>query len=177
MLKGILSGLLALKILDGSSETVKIFDLKASGVFYFLPFYLAVSVARIFKTSEYLALALASALMYPTLMDAAIAGQIKAFHFFGLPIPVIKYSSTVIPIIISVWAMKYIHKYVDNFNSFDFNSYRTIGNIFWTNYCLVDKYYVFILKCSSRIYCSRNSSSYHCGRNASCNDTYVLQQL
>ena len=29
------SGLLALKILDGSSETVKIFDLIASGVFYF----------------------------------------------------------------------------------------------------------------------------------------------
>ena len=115
MLKGILSGLLALKILDGSSETVKIFDLIASGVFYFLPFYLAVSVARILKTSEYLALALASALMYPTLMDAAIAGQIKAFHFFGLPIPVIKYSSTVIPIIISVWAMKYIHKYVDKY--------------------------------------------------------------
>ena len=115
MLKGILSGLLALKILDGSSETVKIFDLIASGVFYFLPFYLAVSAARIFKTSEYLALAMASALMYPTLIDAANTGSMDFFHFFGLPIPVIKYSSTVIPIIMSVWAMKYIHRWVDKY--------------------------------------------------------------
>lgn len=85
MLKGILSGLLALKILDGSSETVKIFDL------------------------------MASALMYPTLIDAANTGNMDFFHFFGLPIPVIKYSSTVIPIIMSVWAMKYIHRWVDKY--------------------------------------------------------------
>lgn len=50
--------------------------------FLLLPFYLAVSAARIFKTSEYLALAMASALMYPTLIDAANTGNMDFFHFW-----------------------------------------------------------------------------------------------
>lgn len=113
MIKGILAGLIALEVLSEDGETVAILDLIASSVFYFLPFFLAVSAARIFKTNEYLALAVAGGFMYPTLMDAAQAGDISQFTFIGLPIPVIDYSATVIPIILSVWALSYIYRWVD----------------------------------------------------------------
>src|SRR5476649_352301 len=82
MIKGLLAGLIALKIISGKSETVMIIDLIASGVFYFLPFFLAVSAARIFKTNEYLAAAVAACLMYPTLIDSAKA---LASHTAGAP--------------------------------------------------------------------------------------------
>lgn len=115
MIKGILAGLIALNILSKESETVTILDLVASGVFYFLPFFLAASAAKIFNTNQYLAIAIAGGLMYPTLLDAARLGEISQFQFIGLPIPVINYSGTVIPVILSVWALSHIHKWVDRF--------------------------------------------------------------
>ncbi|KGT91899.1 PTS sugar transporter [Erwinia typographi] len=120
MIKGLLAGLIALKIISAKSETVMIIDLIASGVFYFLPFFLAVSAARIFKTNDYLAAAVAACLMYPTLIDAAkalashAAGAPTALHFMEvLPVPVFNYSASVIPVIFSVLALSYIHRWVD----------------------------------------------------------------
>ena len=46
MIKGLLAGLIALKLVSPKSDTVMIIDLIASGVFYFLPFFLAVSAAK-----------------------------------------------------------------------------------------------------------------------------------
>ena len=73
MIKGLLAGLIALKLVSAKSDTVVVIDLIASGVFYFLPFFLAVSAAKIFKTNEYLAAAVAACLMYPSLIEAAKA--------------------------------------------------------------------------------------------------------
>ncbi|QQN38033.1 PTS transporter subunit EIIC (plasmid) [Rahnella aceris] len=120
MIKGLLAGLVALKVISAKSETVMIIDLIASGVFYFLPFFLAVSAAKIFKTNEYLAAAVAACLMYPTLMDAAkalashTAGAPTALYFMDvLPVSVFNYSASVIPVIFSVLALSYIHRWVD----------------------------------------------------------------
>lgn len=114
MIKGLLSGLIALNVISGSSETVKVIDMMASGVFTFLPFFLAVSAAKKFKTNEYLAVAIAATVMFPTMVDAAKAGEISAFNFAGIiPIPVFNYSGSVIPIIFSILALSYIHGFVD----------------------------------------------------------------
>lgn len=121
MIKGLLAGLIALKVVSPKSDTVMIIDLIASGVFYFLPFFLAVSAAKIFKTNEYLAAAVAACLMYPTLIDAAkalAAHQPDAASALWLmnavPVSVFNYASSVIPVIFSVLALKYIHKWVDS---------------------------------------------------------------
>lgn len=120
MIKGLLAGLIALKAVPQNSDTVMIIDLIASGVFYFLPFFLAVSAAKIFKTNEYLAVAVAACLMYPTLIDAAKAlaahhdGAASALWLLNaVPIPVFNYASSVIPVIFSVLALKYIYAWVD----------------------------------------------------------------
>ncbi|WP_148251053.1 PTS transporter subunit EIIC [Raoultella terrigena] len=120
MIKGLLAGLIALKAVPQNSDTVMIIDLIASGVFYFLPFFLAVSAAKIFKTNEYLAIAVAACLMYPTLIDAAKAlaahhdGAASALWLLNaVPIPVFNYASSVIPVIFSVLALKYIYAWVD----------------------------------------------------------------
>nr|WP_159464195.1 PTS transporter subunit EIIC [Scandinavium goeteborgense] len=121
MIKGLLAGLIALKVVSPKSETVMVIDLIASGVFYFLPFFLAVSAAKIFKTNEYLAAAVAACLMYPTLIDAAKAlathqpdAASALWLMNAIPVSVFNYSSSVIPVIFSILALKYIHKWVDS---------------------------------------------------------------
>ncbi|ELY4601332.1 PTS transporter subunit EIIC [Cronobacter malonaticus] len=120
MIKGLLAGLVALKVVSARSDTVVIIDLIASGVFYFLPFFLAVSAARIFKVNEYLAAAVAACLMYPSLIDAAKAlathqeGAVSALWLLNaIPVSVFNYSASVIPVIFSVLALSYIYRWVD----------------------------------------------------------------
>lgn len=114
MIKGLITGLVALNIISNATDTYKVIDMLASGVFTFLPFFIAVSAAIKLKTSPYLALAIAATVMYPTMVDAAKAGEISQFVFGGfIPVPVFNYSGSVIPIVGGVIALSYIHKWVD----------------------------------------------------------------
>ena len=109
---GIIKGLLTLLTNYGlmSNETGLYLVLNAIGdsVFYFLPFIIAYTAAKKFKTSEVLALVLAGLYMYPSILGNA--GQ--TISVLGIPITCVKYSGTVLPILCSVWIMSYIHKWM-----------------------------------------------------------------
>ncbi|MFE3980591.1 MULTISPECIES: beta-glucoside-specific PTS transporter subunit IIABC [unclassified Priestia] len=116
MLKAFVALFATLGWLSIESDTYAVLNAIGDGVFYFLPFFLAVSAARKFKTNEYLALALAAAMLYPTFVDAARGiTKIKEFTLFGInfiSIPVVNYTSSVIPIILGVLLLKYVYKFV-----------------------------------------------------------------
>ena len=80
----------------------------ADSVFYFLPFILAYTSARKFKTNEVMALILAGIYMYPTVLGGA-GTQVS---FLGINFYLVKYASSVLPIIISVWLMGYVHRWI-----------------------------------------------------------------
>ncbi|WP_109400278.1 beta-glucoside-specific PTS transporter subunit IIABC [Proteus sp. TJ1640] len=108
---GLLKGLLALfdmsgLVLNGSSE-YRILYIISDSAFYFLPILLAFSVARKFKTNEYIAVTLAFILVYPIFQGE------PALSFFGINIPNITYNFTVIPIILGVWLLSYINRWVE----------------------------------------------------------------
>ena len=116
MFKAIVSLVTNLHLLPGDSSFMIIMSMIGDLIFYFFPFFLAVSAARKFKVSEYMALALAAAYMYPTIMNGAAAiseGGPSTMSFLGLPILFVNYKSTVIPIILSVWVLSLIYKRVD----------------------------------------------------------------
>ncbi|MEK4947828.1 glucose PTS transporter subunit IIA [Carnobacterium sp. FSL W8-0810] len=114
MIKGLMAGLVALNVISNETPTFQVIDMLASGVFTFLPFFVAASAARIFKTNQYLAIAIAATLQFPTMTAAAAAGEISSFMLFGiLPVPVFNYAGTVIPIIFAVLALSYIYRWVD----------------------------------------------------------------
>lgn len=71
MIKGLMGGLVALGVITNTTDTYKVIDMLASGVFTFLPFFIAASAAKKFRTSQYLAIAIASIIMYPTMVSAA----------------------------------------------------------------------------------------------------------
>lgn len=94
---------------------VQVLTMAADSVFYFLPFFLAWSSAKRFKTDIAMALVIAGILLYPTMTAGQSAGSDPMYLFGVLPIPFAKYSASSIPIILSVWVMSYVYKYVDKF--------------------------------------------------------------
>lgn len=114
MIKGLMAGLVAIGAISNASDTYIVLDMIASGVFTFLPFFVAYSAARIFKTNGFVAVAIAAAMQYPTMTAAAAAKEVSQYLLFGfLPVPVFSYAGNVIPIILSVWALSYIYRWID----------------------------------------------------------------
>lgn len=115
LLKGVMALLTALKLISESNSEYAILSMIADAPFYFLPFLIAFSAAKKFKTNEFLAVTIAGIIMYPTIINYAASGEVASLSFLGLSIPMINYSSTVIPIILGVWLLSYVYKIVDKF--------------------------------------------------------------
>lgn len=116
MFKAIVSLLTNLYIMQATDSFIIVLSMIGDLIFYFFPFFLAVSAAKKFKVSEYMAVALAGAYMYPTIMEGAAnvaTTGATSLSFLGLPILFVNYKSTVIPIILSVWVLSLIYKRID----------------------------------------------------------------
>ncbi|WP_225086838.1 beta-glucoside-specific PTS transporter subunit IIABC [Pectobacterium colocasium] len=111
VLKGALSIVLALGWLNAKESTYIILHAASDSLFYFLPMLLAITAARKFETNIFVAVSVAGALVYPTIQGLFDAGQ--PVTFFGLPVVMMKYTSSVIPIIFSVWLMSYIERFLN----------------------------------------------------------------
>ncbi|MBO0439624.1 beta-glucoside-specific PTS transporter subunit IIABC [Candidatus Enterococcus ikei] len=117
LLKGVLALCTAFNWLQLESTGYQVLNIIADCAFYFLPFILAVSSAKKFKTNEYLALCIAGSLLYPSMTAGAaalMAGEtVNQLSLFGiLPIPYLTYSSSVIPIILATYLLKYVYDFV-----------------------------------------------------------------
>lgn len=113
MLKGILFFLTNYSLLSAESDIYLVLNIASDCMFYFLPFLVAVSAAKKFKVNEYMSLALAAAMMYPTLVNGA-ADKLEPLQFGFLQLPYIDYKTTIIPIILAVWIMKYVYGWLED---------------------------------------------------------------
>jgi len=111
MLKAVLALLTSLGVMSANSQTYYILNFIADAGFFFLPMFLAYSSAVKFKCNPYMAMMVAGVLLHPSFSTLVTAG--KPVHFIGLPIILAPYSSTVIPIILTVWFMSYVEKFAD----------------------------------------------------------------
>lgn len=102
-----------LNVLSANSETYKMIMFIGQAAYYFLPVFLGYSAAKKMNTNTALGMFLGAVLLYPDLMTA-IASE-EGFHFFGLAIPAVAYSSTIIPILLGVWVMSYVEKFINRF--------------------------------------------------------------
>ncbi|WP_207942120.1 PTS system beta-glucoside-specific IIABC component [Enterococcus sp. DIV2402] len=112
---GVLKGFLTLAvtlnwILAESGVYVILFSV-ADGLFTYLPILLAFTAANKFKTSPFLAVSLAMALVHPSI--TALAGAGESISFFGIPVilGLSGYTSSVIPIILAVYVQSHIERF------------------------------------------------------------------
>ncbi len=115
---GILRGLLILAVQVGlipeNSGTYSILFAASMAVFYFLPVLLAFTSARRFGASPYISALIGGALLHPNFLGLlGDAGNGATTSFFGIPVVLMDYNSTVVPIILSIWAFSYLYKWLD----------------------------------------------------------------
>jgi PTS system beta-glucosides-specific IIC component len=113
ILKGILALMVAMKWVDNTNQTYQILLAISDGVFYFMPLALAFSAAKKFGANPYVAVAIASVLFHPAIQTLFKAGA--PVNFMGLPVPTVNYASTVIPILLTVWLLSYVERWIDRF--------------------------------------------------------------
>ena len=111
LLKAFLSMATQFGWLDPESQTYVILAAAADALFYFLPLFLAVTAARRFKANQFTAMAIAGALVYPSIVALATAGA--PVSFAGVPVVMMTYTSSVIPIIVAVWLQGYLERFLD----------------------------------------------------------------
>ncbi|WP_426348379.1 beta-glucoside-specific PTS transporter subunit IIABC [Alloiococcus sp. CFN-8] len=111
MMKAVLALLVAFELVTKDMMSYRIIEFMADSAFYFLPILLASSAAKKFNANAYLAMMIGGILLHPNFV--AMVGAGEAIKLFGLPITGASYSSTVIPIILSVWFMSYVEPIAD----------------------------------------------------------------
>ena len=116
MIKVLLTVLPMLGVLDTSGQTYQILNVIGDGAFFFMPVLIAISASQKFGTNMYYAASLALIMLHPnfiSFMNTAHDAE-QTVKFLGfLPVTYSSYAYSVIPIILSVWALKYVERLVD----------------------------------------------------------------
>lgn len=112
MIKAVLS-ILVLCGLSDTSSTYQILNFVSDAAFYFMPVLLAYGAAIKFECNPVLAMTLTCALLHPTWLDMVAAGE--PVDFFNIPVRLVDYTYSVIPVILSVWIMSYVERFAEKY--------------------------------------------------------------
>src|SRR5699024_2027907 len=115
---GVMRGLLILAeqlgLVSPESGTYQILNVASMSVFYFLPVLLAFTSARRFGASPYLSALIGAALLNPDYIALmGDTGNGATTTFLNIPVVLMGYNATVVPIILSIWAYSYLYKFLD----------------------------------------------------------------
>ncbi|MDU7215044.1 beta-glucoside-specific PTS transporter subunit IIABC [Clostridium sp.] len=113
MLKAFLGLFVALGLISTETQTYYIFSFISDAAFFFMPLLLAYTAGIKFKTSPFLAMVIGGVLLHPSFSALVSAGE--PVSFLGLPVRLVNYSFSVIPIILIVWLMSYVEKLANKF--------------------------------------------------------------
>lgn len=109
LLKGFLVLFTTLSLLDKTFTTYTILYAASDGIFYFLPVFLAYCAAQKFGAKPFISMAIACAMCYPS-MTGLFNDKEAVVTFFSIPVKLISYPSSVLPILITVYAQSKLEK-------------------------------------------------------------------
>lgn len=109
LLKAFLAAAATFGWIDTASSTYVVLYALSDAFINFLPLALAITAARYFKAAEFTSLAIAGALVYPSI--TALVGA-PGLTFFGIPFTMVSYVSSVIPIIVIVWLQSHAERFL-----------------------------------------------------------------
>lgn len=105
LLKGLLLAAQFSGVVDTNGPTFSLMMTFSDIPFYFLPIILAFSAGKTFKCNQYISVLIAGAMLHPNFTSLT-----ENTSFLGLPVPAVNYSSTVFPILLSIFVLSYIEK-------------------------------------------------------------------
>ncbi|KWW11123.1 PTS beta-glucoside transporter subunit IIABC [Peribacillus simplex] len=110
MIKALLAILNILNLIDINGTTYSVLNAASSGLFYFLPIFVAISAAKKLKANPFVGGAIGAGLLDPNFTAMLKAdGQVS---FMNIPLIVTDYSSTVFPLLIAMAVYAPLERFV-----------------------------------------------------------------
>lgn len=113
ILQGILGIFVALNVIDTTGGTYQILNFISWTAFTFLPVLISITAAKKFGVNTYVAVVIACALVCPDYINMVNTGA--DVYFLGMKVQLLSYTSSVIPIILSIWVASYVQKFFDKY--------------------------------------------------------------
>ena len=116
---GMLKGILAIAVIIGNyfSTDIKTYNTyiilyaASDAVFYFMPIILGYTAAKVFKAHEFISMIIGATLCYPSIVSLMTSKS--EVTFFAIELTKANYTSSVIPIIIAVFILSYIQRFLE----------------------------------------------------------------
>ncbi|MGG5318588.1 PTS transporter subunit EIIC [Enterococcus sp. AZ072] len=106
---GVVLGPSLLGLVTENSDIYQLFTFVGDAGFYFLPVFIGWSAARKLKSSIPIGMLLGAVMLYPNFMQ--MAEDSVSFSVYGIPTMLQNYSSTVLPMILTIAAMSFVEKF------------------------------------------------------------------
>ena len=103
-----------LGVMSDTSDTYILMNALGDAPFYFLPVIVAFTASRKLNCNSYLAVMVASVLIYPDVITL-LGGETATYLFGVIPVMHGSYSSSIIPAMLSTILLKYVELLVDRF--------------------------------------------------------------
>lgn len=97
--------------IDKSGNLYYFLNFIADSSYYFLPIFLANSAAKKFGCNPQMAMLLGAILLHPNFI--ALKADADVVHVLGLPVKMVTYSSSVIPIFLITLVLPYVERFVN----------------------------------------------------------------
>ncbi len=122
-----------LNVLANETQFMRILYIVGNAGFYFMPVFVAWSAAKKMNTSIPMSMLLGVLLVDPNILEIVTAGE--PFKIYGIiPMQLNNYTQSLIPILLTVWALKYVYKFFDKVMP---NAIRVFGVPFCTTIVMV----------------------------------------
>lgn len=108
ILKGIFILLTSNNVVPVDSSTYHILNAMSDAFFYFIPVFLAYTAAKRFDVEPFTSILIACIILHPDISGIMQSGN--PLDFFGIPVTPVVYSASVIPILLTIYCMKFIQK-------------------------------------------------------------------
>lgn len=111
IIKSILILLAAGNVISKDGGIYRIFYAVSDGVFFFMPFMLAITSAKQFKADSFIAMMIPFACLYPSISEILESGN--SFRFLSFAVPPAVYHSSVIPVVLAVGFLHFVEMPLD----------------------------------------------------------------
>lgn len=111
LFKAFLQLFVTLGWLNAETTGYVVLNAASDSLINFLPILLAFTAAKRFGANQYTAVAIGGALVYPDII--ALNEATGPLDFFGIPLVMMSYVSSVIPIVVAVWVQGYLERFLN----------------------------------------------------------------
>ncbi len=113
LIKGILSMLSVFGLINAESGTYMALYAIGDALYYFFPIFVGFNAGKVFKTDPFITALIGAGLVYPTIV--AGAGDGVARSFLGIPMNLVNYTFSILPVFAAAWFAGVVERFVSRY--------------------------------------------------------------